>query len=200
MSAHIDEWYRGLAVRLEGVGGEVPGFPSAAVALMAELWRVARGSAGAEQSSLSDRDKTTRALEVDRDVARADAKALATLNQELSRHRASAEKSLADARALLARREAALEKERSRSAELSLSLASIRLERELTRGRSKRPKAPAARRLVPTHRSTVRHIRAASKKAPRKYSSVNREKSKESRSPNARTRSRARKRPSPTGK
>jgi hypothetical protein len=58
-------------------------------------------------------------------------KALQTLNQELQRHRSTAEKSLAEARALLSRREAAVEEERSRAASLEQALAQARLELEV---------------------------------------------------------------------
>jgi uncharacterized protein YheU (UPF0270 family) len=58
----------------------------------------------------------------------AEAKSLQTLNQELQQHRASAEKSLAETRGLLARREAVLDEERSRAATLEQALAQTRLE------------------------------------------------------------------------
>jgi hypothetical protein len=77
------------------------------------MWRLAgTDQARARDGDAAD-DAATRLLVVERDSLAAEAKALQTLNQELERHRSTAEKSLAEARALLSRREAALEQERS---------------------------------------------------------------------------------------
>ena len=77
---------------------------------MTELWRLA--SADQRSAGEADADTASRASDAERDALRAEAKALLPLNQELQRHRGSAEKSLAETRALLMRREAALEEER----------------------------------------------------------------------------------------
>jgi chromosome segregation ATPase len=84
-------------------------------------------------------------LTAERDALDAEAKALQTLNQELQRHRATAEKSLAEVRALLSRREAALDEERSRSASLDQALVQARMELEvLAERRGLAPARPAA--------------------------------------------------------
>jgi chromosome segregation ATPase len=70
-------------------------------------------------------------LAAERDALEAEAMSLQTLNQELQRHRSTAEKSLAEARALLSRRKAALEEERSRAASLEQALVQARMELEV---------------------------------------------------------------------
>ena len=75
----------------------------------------------------------------------AESKAVDTLNKELRKHRASAEHSLAEARALLARREAALDAERANVAVLDQALAQTRLELEVALERQ---------RLAPTRLPT----------------------------------------------
>jgi hypothetical protein len=82
----------------------------------------------------------------ERNSLEAETKALQTLNQELQRLRAAAEKSLAEARALLCRREAALEEERSRAASLDQALARARMELEVLLER---------RRLGPTQTASA---------------------------------------------
>jgi hypothetical protein len=91
------------------------GFPAEAVSLMTELWRLAASDQATTRDGDAAHDTATRMLAAERDALEAEAKALQTLNQELQRHRATADKSLAEARALLSRREAALEEERSRA-------------------------------------------------------------------------------------
>jgi len=99
-------------------------------------------------------------LTAERDVLEAEAKALQTLNHELQRHRVTAEKSLAEARALLARREAALDEERSRSASLDQAFAQARLELEVLLERQRL--APARRIATKTDRR--RNVRAPTAK------------------------------------
>lgn len=108
-----------LGTRLAAAETPLAGFPPEAVSLMTEFWRLA----SAEQSVAPDGDEAAdmaaRMLTAERYPLAAGAKALQTLNQELQRHRATADESLAEARALLARREAALEEERSNVATLN---------------------------------------------------------------------------------
>ncbi len=118
-----------------------------------------------DQAKIHDSDATNdtaaRMLAAERAALEAEARALQTLNRELQRHRTTAEKSLAEARALLSRREAALEDERSRAVSLEHALVQARMELEdllerrrlgsarfpatETRRKRKRPKWPASR-------------------------------------------------------
>src|SRR6202521_2263581 len=104
VTAYINDWYRDLGTRLATAETPLAGFPP---------------------------DAATRMLEAERDSLEAEATALQTLNQELQRHRATADKSLAEARALLSRREAALEEERPRVGSLEQALAQARMEVEV---------------------------------------------------------------------
>jgi hypothetical protein len=113
VTAYIQEWYQELGSRLAVAETPLAGFPPEAVSLMTELWRLAAAERGSRPDKASSDDTATRMLSAERDSLEAEAKALQTLNQELQRHRSTAEKSLAEARALLSRREAALEDERS---------------------------------------------------------------------------------------
>jgi hypothetical protein len=118
---------------------------------MEEMRRLA--SAGPESTNGAEPESrpVTRAPDGDRDLARADAQAVDTVNQELSRHRASAERALAEARALLARQGAAEELERQRSTELRCDLAAVPLDRHVPTGRrrlSTRSPRPAGRLLA----------------------------------------------------
>lgn len=139
VSAYLDDWYRELGSRLSAAETPVPGIPADAIALLAELWRVA-SRAPAAHDEASDRLK-----EAERTALEADRKSLDLLNQELKRQRAMAEKAAVDARALLNRREAALEEERSRALQLEQALAGTRLELEiaLERIRLMRPRRDA---------------------------------------------------------
>jgi len=125
---------------------------------MTELWRLA----GADQALAGERDTSDdtarRMLEAERDSLAAEAKALQTLNTELQRHRATAELSLAEARALLSRREAALEETRTRIADLEQALARTRMDLEVAIERA---------RIVPRSRSapaTAIRVSPASKR------------------------------------
>jgi len=145
VSAYLDDWYRELGSRLSAAQTPVPGIPADAVALLGELWRVAsRSSPGDEEASEQLREAEHAALEAER-------KSLDVLNQELKRQRAAADKAVADTRALLARREAALDEERSRTFELEQALAGTRLELEiaLERLRLTRPRRTSQQERSP---------------------------------------------------
>jgi hypothetical protein len=131
VTAYINDWYRDLGTRLVAVETPLAGFPPEAVSLMTEFWRLAAADQTGVNEGTSEDDAAVRMLEVERDAREADTKALQTLNQELQRHRSTAEKSLAEARALLSRREAALEEERSRGASLEQALVQARMELEV---------------------------------------------------------------------
>jgi hypothetical protein len=81
---------------------------------MTELWRRAASDRGSRPDRDSVDDRATRMLAAELDALMAEAQGLPTLIQKLQRPGATAEKSFADARALVARREATLEEERSR--------------------------------------------------------------------------------------
>jgi hypothetical protein len=131
VTAYIQEWYRELGSRLAAAETPLAGFPPEAVSLMTELWRLAATDQAKTRDSDAADDTATRMLAAERDSLEAEAKALQTLNQELQRHRSTAEKSLAEARALLSRREAALEEERLRAASLEQALVQARMELEV---------------------------------------------------------------------
>jgi hypothetical protein len=130
---------------------------------MTEFWRLAATDQAKTRDTDAADDTATRMLAAERDALDAEAKALQTLNQELQRHRSTAEKSLAEARALLSRREAALEEERSRTASLEQALMQARMElevpmerRRLAPPRTAAPTPPRKRkrRKVPAARTT----------------------------------------------
>jgi hypothetical protein len=159
VTAYINEWYEELGDRLAAADTPMPGLPREAVSLLAELWRVASGSrAGAgEPSTAADELR-----DAERAALVAETRALDTLNRELQKHRASAEKSLAEARALLARREAALDEERANAAAADQALMQTRLALEVALERQ---------RLAPSRVSVARRAarlapRAKNKKAP----------------------------------
>src|SRR5258706_1570683 len=133
VTAYLNDWYRELGSRLVAAETPLVGFPAEAVSLMTELWRLAAIDQRGVGNGASDTDTAARANDAERDALQAEAKALATLNQELQRHRASVEKSLAETRALLVRREAALEHERAESSEREQALAQTRMELEVAR-------------------------------------------------------------------
>jgi hypothetical protein len=131
VTAYIQEWYEELGSRLAAAETPLAGFPPAAILLMTELWRLAATDQVKTSDGDASDDTATRMLAAERDALEAEAKALQTLNQELQRHRSTAEKSLAEARALLYRREAALDEERSRAASLEQALVQARMELEV---------------------------------------------------------------------
>jgi Plasmid replication region DNA-binding N-term len=130
VTAYIHDWYQELGSRLVATEEPLVGFPREAVSLMAELWRIAAADRGGGRTVGSD-DSDQRAIEAAREGLLAQNKALEILNHEMQRHRASAERSLAEARALLSRREGALEVGREKIAELEMALATARMELEV---------------------------------------------------------------------
>ncbi len=129
VTAYIQDWYQELGSRLVATEEPLVGFPREAVSLMGELWRIAAADRGGGQTVGAD-DSDRRAIEAERESLLAQNKALEILNQELQRHRASAERSLAEARALLSRREGELESAREQIAELEMALVTARMELE----------------------------------------------------------------------
>jgi len=129
VTTYIQDWYQDLGSRLVATEEPLVGFPREAVSLMAELWRIAAAGRDGGQTVGSD-DSDQRAIEAAREGLLAQNKALEILNHELQRHRASAERSLAEARALLSRREGALEVGREQIAELEMALVTARMELE----------------------------------------------------------------------
>jgi hypothetical protein len=173
VTAYINDWYRELGARLVAAETPLAGFPSEAVSLMTELWRLAT----VDQAGFLDRDvaddTATRMMAAERDALEAEAKALQTLNQELKHHRATAEKALAEVRALLARREAALEDERSRTAGVEQALAQARIELEIMLERRRlgavRTSASSTQRTSTRRRRPAdRPLRAMQKKGTRR--------------------------------
>ena len=188
VTAYINEWYRELGSRLVAAETPLAGFPPEAVSLMTELWRLAANDQTKARDGDAADDTATRMLAAERDSLEAEAKALHTLNQELQHHRSTAEKSLAEARALLSRREAALEEERLRSAGLEQALVQARMELEVQLERQRL--APARAALTTPTRKTKRAMRTAprSKKANRKIGAKRRTaKDSSSRKPAKRT-------------
>ena len=197
VTAYINDWYRDLGGRIAAAEAPLAGFPPEAVSLMTELWRLAATDQSRTRDNDAADDTATRMLAAERDALEAEAKALQTLNQELQRHRATAEKSLAEARALLSRREGALEEERSRAASLEQALVQARMELEVLLERRRltpphttaptpprkrnRPKPPAARATKPKRRIGAKRrsakdssSRKPAKRAPRKTRPRNR--------------------------
>jgi hypothetical protein len=175
VTAYINEWYQDLGSRLAAAEMPVEGLPHEAVTLLVELWRVAMS---ATKESSAPPEAPDQLLAVERTALAAEAKALDTLNKELHKHRASLEQSVAEARALLAHREAALEQERTRAASLDQALAQARLElaiarerRRVAAPRSQRPSHPPRRLRAPkTARVRVKSPASspAAKKAARR--------------------------------
>jgi len=129
VTAYIQDWYQELGERLNTTEKPLAGFPKEAISLLSELWRIAATNRAGNQMAVAD-DADRRLLEAERDSLLAQNKALEVLNQELQRHRASAERSLAEARALLSRREGALEVGREQIAKLETALVTARMEVE----------------------------------------------------------------------
>lgn len=139
---------------------------------MTELWRLAAADQGSTRDA--DDDKATRILAAERDVLEAEAKALQPPNQELQRHRSTAKKSLAEARALLSRRKAALEEKRSRAASLEQALVQEGMELEVLLER--RRLTPPRTALSTSPRKPKRQKRPAARgaKAKRKLGATRR--------------------------
>ena len=167
VTAYINDWYKELGNRLAAAETPMPGLPPDAVWLLAELWRVATDSrAGTAKPSMA----ADELRDAERVALVAETKALDTLNKELQKHRASAERSLAEARALLARREAAIEEERENVAALDQALAQTRLELEVVLERQRlapaRVPAPTRIRSARTRRKPARQPGAKASRTP----------------------------------
>jgi hypothetical protein len=146
VTAYINEWYQELGSRLTSADAPALGLPREALTLLTELWRVAAAPRVNAESS----GAAAELRDAERGALVAEVKALEALNKELARHRASAEKALAETRAMLVRAEAARDDEQSRASMLDQELAQLRLELEITRvretlsgGRRRRPRATA---------------------------------------------------------
>lgn len=150
VTAYLNEWYRELAERLSAANAPIEGVPLAAVALLRDLWRVAREGQGAGLSTIQDVDGLA---ETELEALKAQVKALETLNLELRRHRATTEKALIEAKALLSLREASAAEARERLVELEAALTATRLELEVLRARKARS-APTAQAAAETRRRT----------------------------------------------
>jgi len=134
--AYLNEWYSELGERLAAVEQPLAAVPAEASALLQALWRLAAKSRGVGPVGEGAAGPSgLLMLEAERDAFRAQVGALGTLNQELQRHRGSAERSLAEARALLSRREALLEDERAIRAQIEHDMARVRMELEVLRER-----------------------------------------------------------------
>ena len=136
VTAYIQDWYQELGERLNTTEKPLAGFPKEAISLLGELWRIAATDRTGGQVVVAD-DADRRLLEAERDSLLAQNKALEVLNQELQRHRASADRSLAETRALLSRREGTLEVGREQIAVLEQALAASRTELEIVLARQR---------------------------------------------------------------
>ena len=181
INTYLNEWYQDLGSRLSKSEEPVKGVPSEASDLLLQLWRLAIKTTGAGKATDAE-SVELRIMRSQRDAAMAQASALQTLNAELTRHRTTAERSLAEARALLMRREASLEEEREARQQVDAELVRARLELEvwaakksvtrLTRSRERRRKARKASTRrgggIPTARSGNRLAKARIKTASAK--------------------------------
>jgi hypothetical protein len=191
VTAYTNEWYRELGTRLAAAETPLAGFPPEAVSLMTELWRLAANDQPKARDGDSADDSAARMLAAERDVLEAEAKALQTLNQELHRHRSSSEKSLAEARALLSRREAALEEERSRAASLEQALVQARMQLEIELER-RRLSPPRAQISAPTRKPKKRKRPTARMTKATRRTGANRRSAKDSSSRQPATRAKHR--------
>jgi chromosome segregation ATPase len=166
VTAYIQDWYQELGSRLVATEEPLVGFPREAVSLLGELWRIAVADRSGGQVAAAE-DANISVLEAERGSLLAQIAALEVLNRELQHHRASAERSLAEARALLSRREGAVESGREQIAVLEQALATSRTELEVVLAQQRSPaafmgaerraamaqKTPAAKRVRKKKRS-----------------------------------------------
>ena len=198
VTAYLNEWYRELAERLSAADAPIEGVPIAALALLRDLWRVAREGQGAGKAAVHDVDGLG---EAELGALKAQVKALETLNQELRRHRATTEKALIEAKALLSHRETTASEDRERLVELEAALMSATLELEVLRTRHRRSATAASAvvatlkrpRAKPSRTKTTKRAKpkevARSSKAKSKAKAVpKRSKAKQTRSQKARRR------------
>ena len=151
INTYLNEWYQDVGSRLSRSEEPVKGVPSEASDLLLQLWRLAIKTTGAGKATDAESEEL-RIMRLQRDAAMAQASALQTLNAELTRHRTTAERSLSETRALLMRREAALEEERQ---------ARTRTEQELIRCKVAQEIAYAGRLSVGPKGSSKRFRRSA---------------------------------------
>ena len=198
VTAYLNEWYRELAERLSAADAPIEGIPIAALALLRDLWRVAREGQSAGNVAVQDVDGLAQA---ELGALKAQVKALETLNQELRRHRATTEKALIEAKALLSHREATATEDRERLIELEATLTAARLELEVLRARQRRataaapaiaetPKHPRAKpsRTKTTKRAQPKRVSRSSKAKSKAKAVPKRSKAKQTRSQKARRR------------
>ena len=189
VTAYLNEWYRELAERLSAADAPIEGVPIAALALLRDLWRVAKEGQGAGKSSVQEVDGLA---EAELGALKAQVKALETLNQELRRHRATTEKALIEVQALLSHREATASEDRERLVELEAALTAARLEVEVLRARQRRatPKRPRAKpsRTKATKRAQPKRGSRSTKAKSKAKAVPKRSKAKQTRSQKARRR------------
>lgn len=151
INTHLKEWYADLGARLTRAEQPVGGVPPEANELLQQLWWLAlKGRSTGSVSGGESED--VRIMRMQRDAAMAQSSALQTLNSELTRQRASAERALVDTRALLMRREAALEEERAARLQLEQEVATLRLQVQYAAAR--RSVASTMRRAVVVGRAS----------------------------------------------
>lgn len=177
VTAYLNEWYRELAERLSAADAPIEGLPIAALALLRDLWRVAREGQGTGKSTIQDTDGLT---EAELGALKAQVKALETLNQELRRHRATTEKALIEAKALLSHRDATAAEDRDRLVELEVALTAARLEVEVLRGRQRRAVTAAPTVVATFKRPTAKPsgTKTTKRAKPKKVVRSNRAKAK----------------------
>lgn len=147
MTAYINEWYERLGEKLSESEAQIPGLPREAVTLLAELWRLAADTTGDSTDTVGSAGHALQVAE--RAALIAESKALTILNKELRHQSASAERSLVETRALLARREAAQQEDRATIVALEQALAQTRIELEIALERQRLASARTARHRPP---------------------------------------------------
>lgn len=177
VTAYLNEWYRELAERLAAAAAPIEGVPIAALALLRDLWRVAREGQSAGKAAVQDVDGLAVA---ELDALKAQVKALETLNQELRRHRATTEKALIEANALLSHREGTATEDRERLIELEAALTAARLETDVLRARQRRATTAAPAVVATRKRPRARPSRTKKTKPakPKRVSRSSKAKSK----------------------
>lgn len=157
INTHLNEWYRELGSRLTAAERPLPELPAEVSALLLQLWRLAQS--GSVKTLPESSDVTAlRLAHAEQEALRAQHQSLEVLNAELTRHRASAERALTDARALLARREAALEDERAARLDAEQAVAQLRMELQVLRER-RTAAAPSQAPAVGRRRSSSKPTR-----------------------------------------
>ena len=159
VTAYINEWYQELGSRLAEGQTALSGIPREAISLLSELWSVAA-------SARSGADTPHAEIEGLRSAEHAglvaEARSLDTLVKELRRQRGTTEQSLADARALLRRREAELEELRLELSAIQESLTHTALERDVIRERLTLRPTAGGRRVKSARRAALRRPKASS--------------------------------------